>query len=83
MCTAVEVPLDGTVYDLATGKVLSWCPKNSLVRGGLACCVCARQQARTRGGTAPLAALLVPHPSHASHRCPCPPLRRCARCWAG
>ncbi|KAL4856412.1 hypothetical protein ACK3TF_003209 [Chlorella vulgaris] len=35
---AVEVPLDGTVYDLATGKVLSWCPKNTLARkvlGGL------------------------------------------------
>ncbi|KAL4429030.1 hypothetical protein ABPG77_006069 [Micractinium sp. CCAP 211/92] len=35
---AVEVPLDGTVYDLATGKVLSWCPKNNLTRkilGGL------------------------------------------------
>ncbi|KAI7843646.1 hypothetical protein COHA_002885 [Chlorella ohadii] len=35
---AVEVALDGTVYDLATGKVLSWCPKNTLARkvlGGL------------------------------------------------
>lgn len=28
---AVEVPLDGTVYELATGKVLSWCPKNTVV----------------------------------------------------
>jgi len=30
--------LDGTVYALATGKVLSWCPKNNLTRkilGGL------------------------------------------------
>ena len=35
---AVEVTLDGTVYDLESGKVLSWCPKNSPVRsllGGL------------------------------------------------
>ena len=30
--TAVEVALDGTVYDLATGKVVSWCPKNTLGR---------------------------------------------------
>lgn len=30
---AVEVPLDGSVYDLATGKVLSWCPKNTVVSG--------------------------------------------------
>jgi nitrite reductase/ring-hydroxylating ferredoxin subunit len=29
---AVEVKLDGTVYDLATGKVISWCPKNTAVR---------------------------------------------------
>ncbi|GAB4823200.1 hypothetical protein N2152v2_010246 [Parachlorella kessleri] len=29
---AVEVGLDGTTYDLATGKVLSWCPKNTLGR---------------------------------------------------
>ncbi|KAL6767295.1 hypothetical protein ACKKBG_A39405 [Auxenochlorella protothecoides x Auxenochlorella symbiontica] len=29
---AVEVRLDGTVYDLASGKVLSWCPKNNLFR---------------------------------------------------
>ena len=29
---AVEVKLDGTVYDLATGKVMSWCPKNNPVR---------------------------------------------------
>lgn len=32
---AVEVKLDGTVYDLATGKVLSWCPKNNPVRSFL------------------------------------------------
>lgn len=24
---AVEVPLEGTIYDLKTGKVLEWCPK--------------------------------------------------------
>jgi len=31
---AVEVPLDGTLYDLATGKVLKWCPgEGSMVRG--------------------------------------------------
>eukprot|EP00887_Chlorella_sp_A99_P005886 scaffold1.g5886.t1 len=29
---AVESPFDGTVYDLASGKVLSWCPKNTLGR---------------------------------------------------
>jgi nitrite reductase/ring-hydroxylating ferredoxin subunit len=29
---AVEVKLDGTVYDLGSGKVLSWCPKNTAVR---------------------------------------------------
>ena len=29
---AIEVKLDGTVYDLATGKVISWCPKNTPVR---------------------------------------------------
>ena len=37
MCTgdggpAAEVPLDGTVYDLETGKVLVWCPKNNPLR---------------------------------------------------
>jgi nitrite reductase/ring-hydroxylating ferredoxin subunit len=32
---AVEVPLDGTQYDLATGKVLKWCPGDSPVRGVL------------------------------------------------
>ena len=32
---AVEVKLDGTVYELKTGKVVSWCPKNSLVRNVL------------------------------------------------
>ncbi|KAK9915717.1 hypothetical protein WJX75_003085 [Coccomyxa subellipsoidea] len=29
---AVEVPLDGTVYDLESGKVLEWCPRNNPVR---------------------------------------------------
>ena len=29
---AVEVPLDGTVYDLDTGRVLEWCPKNNPIR---------------------------------------------------
>lgn len=29
---AVEVPLDGTIYDLETGKVLDWCPQNNIVR---------------------------------------------------
>ena len=29
---AVEVTLDGTVYDLETGKVITWCPKNNLLR---------------------------------------------------
>ncbi|KAL4545876.1 hypothetical protein Ndes2526B_g05006 [Nannochloris sp. 'desiccata'] len=32
---AVESKLDGTVYDLATGRVMSWCPKNTPVRGFL------------------------------------------------
>jgi len=32
---AVEVALDGTVYDLETGKVLSWCPKNNPLRAFL------------------------------------------------
>ena len=32
---AVEVNLDGTTYDLASGKVLSWCPKNTAVRSVL------------------------------------------------
>eukprot|EP00879_Flechtneria_rotunda_P002047 GHRR01002226.1.p1 GENE.GHRR01002226.1~~GHRR01002226.1.p1 ORF type:complete len:225 (+),score=52.89 GHRR01002226.1:244-918(+) len=27
-----EVPLDGTVYDLATGAVLKWCPKDNPMR---------------------------------------------------
>ena len=31
----MEVKLDGTVYELKTGKVVSWCPKNSLVRNVL------------------------------------------------
>ncbi|WIA30630.1 hypothetical protein OEZ86_000708 [Tetradesmus obliquus] len=29
---AAEVPLDGTIYDLATGAVLKWCPKDTRVR---------------------------------------------------
>ena len=29
----VEVKLDGTQYELQTGKVVSWCPKNNFVRG--------------------------------------------------
>ncbi|KAK9865964.1 hypothetical protein WJX84_008882 [Apatococcus fuscideae] len=29
---AIESSLDGTVYDLESGKVLEWCPKNSLLR---------------------------------------------------
>lgn len=32
---AVEVKLDGTVYELATGRVVSWCPKNNPVRSVL------------------------------------------------
>lgn len=35
---ALEVALDGTVYRLKDGKVLSWCPKNTVARkllGGL------------------------------------------------
>ncbi len=32
---AVEVPLDGTVYDLATGEVLEWVPKNNPIRAVL------------------------------------------------
>ena len=32
---AVEVKLDGTVYDLSSGKVLSWCPKNNPFRSVL------------------------------------------------
>lgn len=34
----MEVPLDGTIYDLSTGKVLAWCPGNNPIRsvlGGL------------------------------------------------
>lgn len=29
---ATEVPLDGTVYDLATGAVLKWCPRDNPMR---------------------------------------------------
>lgn len=28
----MQVPLDGTVYDLETGRVLTWCPKDNPVR---------------------------------------------------
>ena len=31
----VEVPLDGTVYDLTTGEVLEWVPKNNPIRAVL------------------------------------------------
>lgn len=29
------MPLDGTEYDLTTGEVIQWCPKNNLVRSML------------------------------------------------
>lgn len=32
---AVESPLDGSVFDLASGRVLSWCPKNNALRSVL------------------------------------------------
>jgi nitrite reductase/ring-hydroxylating ferredoxin subunit len=32
---AVEVKLDGTVYELKTGRVVSWCPKNNPIRSVL------------------------------------------------
>jgi nitrite reductase/ring-hydroxylating ferredoxin subunit len=32
---AIRVPLDGTEYDLTTGQVITWCPKDSLVRSAL------------------------------------------------
>jgi len=32
---AVETKLDGTVYDLRSGKVVSWCPKNNPIRAVL------------------------------------------------
>lgn len=28
----VEVPLDGTTYDLTDGRVIDWCPKNNPLR---------------------------------------------------
>jgi nitrite reductase/ring-hydroxylating ferredoxin subunit len=31
----VEVPLDGTVYNLQTGAVITWCPKDTPVRSVL------------------------------------------------
>eukprot|EP00959_Pyramimonas_sp_CCMP1952_P126492 2645549-Pyramimonas_sp.AAC.1 len=31
----IKVPLDGTSYDLSTGAVLEWCPKDNFVRGFL------------------------------------------------
>jgi nitrite reductase/ring-hydroxylating ferredoxin subunit len=30
-----ECPFDGTLYDLTTGKVLEWCPKNNPLRAVL------------------------------------------------
>lgn len=30
--TLVEVPLDGTIYNLSTGAVVTWCPKDNPVR---------------------------------------------------
>merc|ERR1711924_113603 len=29
---AIETPLDGTTYNLATGEVIEWCPRNNLLR---------------------------------------------------
>ena len=29
---AIRVPLDGTTYDLTTGKVIEWCPKDNPIR---------------------------------------------------
>ena len=29
---AIRVPLDGTEYDLTTGEVITWCPKNNPIR---------------------------------------------------
>ena len=31
----IEVPFDGTKYDLTTGAVLEWCPKNNPLRAVL------------------------------------------------
>ena len=31
----IEVPLDGTKYDLLTGAVIEWCPKTNPVRAVL------------------------------------------------
>lgn len=93
--TAVEVPLDGTVYDLATGKVLSWCPKNTVVR---ALGLMPQRRAGSRAlqlqpasclpfhpSVHPLAArasCLPSHPSACLPACPALPYR-CARCWVG
>lgn len=32
---ALECPLDGTVYDLETGRVIEWCPSNNVLRSFL------------------------------------------------
>ena len=32
---AIRVPLDGTEYDLTTGEVITWCPKNTVIRSAL------------------------------------------------
>jgi nitrite reductase/ring-hydroxylating ferredoxin subunit len=32
---AIRVPLDGTEYDLTTGEVITWCPKNNPIRSAL------------------------------------------------
>lgn len=32
---AIRVPLDGTEYDLTTGDVIQWCPKDNPVRAML------------------------------------------------
>jgi nitrite reductase/ring-hydroxylating ferredoxin subunit len=32
---AIRVPLDGTEYDLTTGDVITWCPKNNVIRTAL------------------------------------------------
>ena len=28
----IETPLDGTTYNLETGEVIEWCPKNNFLR---------------------------------------------------
>lgn len=58
---AVEVALDGTVYDLETGKVLSWCPKNTLVRAACRAAVGGPGRTRTRACSP---AVCLPLPRH-------------------